>query len=393
MWFVFVGVGLTLVIAAGIYTRRRLATSMTELGVRPRWVRVMRWASAWLLFGYPVIVIVTIAISLGLGAETLPRFEGKLLSWLLGVPFIWAVLVLVQSLPWLFVAEVAGLVLGERGKRVRAIAIVGVVTLFALYTPIRIAIEHGDVRVRHHVVGSGSGLPFRIAFVADVQQDVHTDEDVVAPVIATINRSASDVVISGGDWINSGPDHIADAARTAGALKSRLGTFSVRGDHEHFAYIDRERSVREVDQALAANGVQLIDNQVRWFTHEGKRIGVLFLNYNYIVRTKLDMVASLVATLEPADYSIVVTHQLDRPLAALLEGKVDLVLGAHTHGGQINPVVGVLHVPLARLETTFVDGRYQLGTTDVIVTAGIGMSLVPIRYASPGSLELIELRL
>ena len=34
---------------------------------------------------------------------------------------------------------------------------------------------------------------------------------------------------------------------------------------------------------------------------------------------------------------------------------------------------------------------YQLGTTTVIVTAGIGMSVVPIRYAAPGSVELIDL--
>ena len=48
---------------------------------------------------------------------------------------------------------------------------------------------------------------------------------------------------------------------------------------------------------------------------------------------------------------------------------------------------------LARLETKSVDGRYKLGTTDVIVMAGIGYSLVPVRYASPGCLELIELRI
>lgn len=87
-----------------------------------------------------------------------------------------------------------------------------------------------------------------------------------------------------------------------------------------------------------------------------------------------------------------VTHQLDAALASLVENKVDLVLGAHTHGGQVNPVIGLAHVNLARLETEFVDGRYELGTTAIIVTAGIGYSIVPIRYA-PGSIELIEVTL
>lgn len=64
---------------------------------------------------------------------------------------------------------------------------------------------------------------------------------------------------------------------------------------------------------------------------------------------------------------------------------------ADAPGARVNPVIGVVHVPLARIETRFIDGRYQLGRTTVIVTAGIGSSLVPFRYASPGSLDVIDL--
>ncbi|MBC8070477.1 MAG: metallophosphoesterase, partial [Deltaproteobacteria bacterium] len=280
--------------------------------------------------------------------------------------------------------------------RMRGLAVIVVLGAFALYTPIRILAERGDVRMRHFTVGApgGQARPLRIAFLADVQQDVHTDADDARAVYARVNAEQPDLVLSGGDWINSGPDYIESAAVAASTLTSRLGTFSVRGDHEHFAYVDRQRSADEVEKAMRAHGVTMLNNEVRWFTHEGKRIGVLFLNYNYIVRTDPDRVEALVAQLAGADYSIVVTHQLDARLAARFEDKVDLVLGAHTHGGQVNPVVGLTHVKLARLETQFIDGRYALGKrTTVIVTSGIGYSVVPIRYAAPGSIEIIELRL
>jgi len=130
---------------------------------------------------------------------------------------------------------------------------------------------------------------------------------------------------------------------------------------------------------------------VRWFAHDGKRIAVLFLNYNYIHRTPPAAVATLVASMAKADYTIVVTHQFDAALAQVLKDKVDLVLAGHTHGGQVNPVVGVVHATLARIETPYVNGRYQLGRTTVIVTAGVGYSIVPIRYAAPSTIELIEL--
>jgi predicted MPP superfamily phosphohydrolase len=390
VWFVYVAVGLALLIVSGIYVRRRIATALTLFGIQPRAIRIVRWLIVWLLFGYPILLVVSIATSLALGRATLPRFDGMATSMLLAVPFMWAVLVVLQSLPWVIAIDVANRFV--RRERLRAAAILTIVAVFAIYTPVRILVERGDVRVRQHIIGAGT-QPFRIAFVADMQQDVHTDGDRAREIYAILNESKPDVVLSGGDWINAGPDHIEAAAEAAATLKSRLGTFSVRGDHEHFAYVDRDRSVGEIERAMEARGIAMLNNEVRWFDHAGKRIGVLFLNYNYIVRTDDTAVALLVESLKGADYSIVVTHQLDRTLAALLENKVNLVLAAHTHGGQINPVVGFMHVKLARLETRFIDGRYALGSTDVIVTAGVGYSIVPLRYAAPGSIEVIDLRL
>jgi len=395
MWFVFVAVGLALVIAAGIYTRRRLGTSLAEVGVGARPIRIMRWVSAWLLFGFPVLVILTITGSVVLGRESIPRFEGLAAAWLLGVPFLWSVLVVLQSLPWLIVIDLAYLAVRrrERARRWRAIATLAVMGGFAIYTPVRIAAERGSLRVRQFSLGEGAAPPFRLAFVADLQQDAHTDEERAAEVVVAINAHQLDVVLSGGDWINSSAEYNDAAARTAGSLRSRLGTFTVLGDHEHFAYFDRERSVREIEAAMASHGVAMLDNQIRIFEHAGKRIGVAFVNYNYVTRSPFPMIDALLEKLAGVDYKIVVTHQLDERLAGHLANRVELILAAHTHGGQVNPVIGVVHVPLARLETRYIDGRYQLGSTTIIVTAGIGYSLVPIRYAASSSLEIIELRL
>ncbi|MDX2086817.1 MAG: metallophosphoesterase [Kofleriaceae bacterium] len=400
MWFVFVLVGLGLLLVAGLYVRRRLGEALIQLGVGTRSVRIMRWVVAWLLYGYPVILIGAIVISRALDQATIPRFDGLVTSWLLAIPFILSVLVVLQAAPWLLAIDLVYIIARRRSlpsaARVRALAMLGVIGAFALYTPIRILVERGDVRMRHHQLAgapSPSAPPFRIAFLADIQQDVHTDGERARELYAKINAWHPDVVFSGGDWINTGPDYIADAAAAAATLKSKLGTFSVRGDHEHFAYVDRERSVGEVDAAMRAAHVDMVNDKVRWFTHAGKRIGVAFLNYNYIHRADRATVEALLAEVSKADYSIVITHQLDNKLADLLVDKVDLVLGAHTHGGQVNPVVGVLHVPLARLETDYIDGRYQRGATTILVTAGVGYSVVPVRYAAPGSIELIELSL
>lgn len=389
MWFVFVVAGLALLIVAGLYVRRRLTGALTEMNVGPRAIRIVRWVMLWLLYGFPIVIILAIVISLLFHATTMPRFDGRLASWLLTIPFAWAMLAVFQSVPWLVAIDLA--YLATKRRRMRAVATFAVIGAFALYMPIRVLAERDTLRVRHHAIGDDPSI--RIGFVADVQQDVHTNGDRAREVYARVNAEHPDLILSGGDWINTGPDYIESAAAAAGTLKSPLGTFSVRGDHEHFAYVDRERSVREVEAAMKAHGVTMLADDVRVFEHAGKRVAVAFLDNNYIHHTNPATVAALVARLAGADKKIVVTHQLDANLAGQLAGKVDLVLAGHTHGGQINPVVGVVHVNLARLETPYVDGRYQLGSTTIVVTAGIGYSVVPFRYASPGSVELIDLAL
>src|ERR1043165_5923630 len=173
---------------------------------------------------------------------------GGCCSWLLAVPFVGWLLVTGQSAPWLIAIDAVALFV-RRGRdaaklaRLRAIAVLGVVGAFAIYTTVRVIAERGELRVRRHEVGRTGAVdePLRIAFLSDVHQDVHTDGDRARAVYAMINASHPDVVLSGGDWIATGPDYIEDAAAAAGAVRGRLRTPSGRGGHEDLAYGDAGR--------------------------------------------------------------------------------------------------------------------------------------------------------
>jgi predicted MPP superfamily phosphohydrolase len=400
VWFTLALTALAIVIVCGLYVRRRVTGALSALGVGAGRVRVVRWVTAWLLLAFPLLMIATIAGGRLLGLR-IPRFEGPLAAWLFTLPFAWVMLVALQSALWLLAIDAGYLLLRRRrgvatATRGRAVAVLLVVGAFGVYTPARILFERDDLRVRRHAVTARTTTgapPLRIAFFADVQQSAFTGPERARELYSIVNASQPDIVLVGGDWIDRGPDHIDSAAATAAMLTSPLGTFSVRGDHEHFAGGDRDESARDVERALAGHGIAMLNDEVRWFERGGRRIAVGFLGYNYIRRADPAAIAALIASVASADYRIIVSHQLDAALAARLKDRVDLVLAGHTHGGQVNPVLGVVHVNLARAETVFVDGRYRLGTTDVIVTAGLGFSIVPFRYAAPASVEIIDLAL
>ena len=399
MWFLLLAIALAIVVVGGLYFRRRLLAALEVCAVPRKYRRLVGAVVVWLLYGFPLLLFLFVFAAIALGRETVSIEPTGVGEWLLAYPFWFAVLVMLQVVPYLLVIDLATLIARKRVARARlaryrAIGCLAAIALFSIYTPARILIERGALELNHYDVGTEpTAPPLRIVFLADLQQDHHTGAARGREVATMINEQDPDLILFGGDWINTGADHIAAAGVTAGLLRSRLGTYSVRGDHEHFAYRDQDRSLGEVSAALARHEVEILHNQIETIEHRGKRIALLFLSYNYIFRTPESEIRALLAEARQADYSILVTHQFDNQLAELVADRVDLALIGHTHGGQVNPVVGFVHVPIARVETPYIAGRYQLGSTTLIVTSGIGYSIAPFRYAAPASIEVIDLHL
>ncbi len=68
-----------------------------------------------------------------------------------------------------------------------------------------------------------------------------------------------------------------------------------------------------------------------------------------------------------------------------------LVLSGHTHGGQVRlPFVGPLWLPPGGRK--YVEGLFQLGTTQLYVSRGIGSVGAPVRFNCRPEITLFTLR-
>ena len=158
-------------------------------------------------------------------------------------------------------------------------------------------------------------------------------------------------------------------------LHPRLGTIATLGNHDEWT------GPGVVRRTLERAGITVLDNQA-------VQRGPLVIGGAGDMATRHQSVPTLLRAMRPLQGArIAVTHSPD--LAPVLPADISLLLAGHSHCGQIVlPLVG----PLA--EVTY--RRYRCGivhegTRTILVTGGLGTSVVPFRFGAPPDLWLLTL--
>lgn len=355
---------------------------------------------------YPVFLLaayIFLSSSTGQSRPNIP--EGWFTNYFLLYPFwLWTFLV-VQCLLFFLIIEFIKLLLlplyrkyREKFKRIEAKLVVIILAFFIFYVPVRVAADYFVVSTRI-VEYKDKNLPaglnnFRITFISDIQADPYTDASRLGKYITRVNETSPDLVLIGGDMITSTPDYIDEAAEYVGKIKSKYGVYSCVGDHDNWAYRnDYRRSLREVREAMDKYNVEMYNNRNVDLRIKNSTIGITFLTSTYVEHLRTAVLDSLVDAQNHPDIKIMLVHQ---PAALAVQKAADsgynLFLAGHTHGGQVTFLFPFINLTPTLLETRFVRGDFHFGKMLMIVTRGLGMSLVPMRYNSTPEITVIVLR-
>lgn len=204
----------------------------------------------------------------------------------------------------------------------------------------------------------------------------------LARIVAQANSLRPDIVMIAGDLVsdkNLATRHYPadEAVAPLKGLRAPLGTVAVLGNHDHW------RDAAAFHRALPQAGVSLLANQA--IRRGPLAIGGIdddFSGHARIART----MAALRALDGPR---IALSHSPD--IAPELPADMTLVLAGHTHCGQISlPLIGRL-ATASRHGERYACGRISEGTRTIIVGAGLGTSILPLRYGVPPDLWLVTL--
>jgi predicted MPP superfamily phosphohydrolase len=204
----------------------------------------------------------------------------------------------------------------------------------------------------------------------------------LARIVAQINALGPDIVLMAGDFISD--RRVAtryygyrEALVPLAGLRARLGTFAVLGNHDHW------RDADEATEALEGVGVRVLAN-------EAVRVGPLALGgLDDAFTDHDDLDATVGAMRRVRGARLMLAHSPDR--FPDLPADVPLMLAGHTHCGQIRlPFFGALSTG-SRYGQRYACGRIDENDHTLIVTAGLGTSIVPLRLGTTPELWLIRL--
>lgn len=228
--------------------------------------------------------------------------------------------------------------------------------------------------------GSAALDGLRIAFLSDLHAGSFMSGDDLLRICERVARLEPDLVLFGGDLINTRERELLLLRDGLRVLKPRLGMFAVPGNHDHFWGAD-----------LGLWKGFLRDHRVEVLINRGVRVpvgdGSLWIcGVDDLTEGRPDLRRALDGRHDD-EPTILLSHHPDFFFEAAAAG-VDLTLSGHTHGGQIR-VRG--KAPIHHSKFGYEQGWFREGNARLYVGRGVGVTVLPIRIDAPPEIPIVTL--
>ena len=231
---------------------------------------------------------------------------------------------------------------------------------------------------------------FRIAQVSDLHNaELGKDNN---KLIEKLNECEPDIIVLTGDLIDSNHTNLEVALSFAQQAVKIAPCYFVTGNHEAWVGSQYE----ELKTSLENAGVTVLQDEAIELNYGDECIQLIGLNdpdfserdsflSESILETKLSEINI------SNGFTILLSHRPEH-FNVYQNKNIDLVLSGHAHGGQFRlPFLGGVIAPNQGLFPKYDAGTYTENGTTMIVSRGIGNSIIPFRVNNRPEIVLVEL--
>lgn len=270
-------------------------------------------------------------------------------------------------------------------------AILAIIMVLIVLLAIWIAWGNEALELNSHRITSDR-LPasfdgFRIAQVSDLHNtEIGEDNE---KLLSTLKEATPNIIVITGDMIDCRKTNIDIALDFAKEAVKIAPCYYISGNHE--AYVDEYEKFKS---SLTELGVTVLDDTKTEIELSGEKITLIgvgdpsfsWTDNETLVNDKLNELIS-----EQDGYTTLLSHRPEL-FKTYVKHNVDLVFSGHAHGGQFRiPFVGGVIAPNQGLFPRYDAGIYTEGKTTMVVSRGIGNSIIPFRVNNRPEVVLVEL--
>jgi len=232
---------------------------------------------------------------------------------------------------------------------------------------------------------------FRIVQISDLHNAEMGEENTT--LLKMIENSKPDIIVITGDIIDSDHTDIEVSVRFVEKAVRIAPCYYVTGNHE--ARLSKE-VFQSFEEKLKEYGVKVLHDEAVMLEKDGEHISLAGLddpifasNHNGIRYSNL---SSHIKELFSEDgFHVLLSHRPEL-FKTYVEAEVDLVMSGHAHGGQFRlPFVGGLVAPNQGFFPKYDAGVFAEDGTNMVVSRGIGNSIIPIRFNNRPEVIVVEL--
>ena len=233
---------------------------------------------------------------------------------------------------------------------------------------------------------------FRIAQVSDLHNAEFGEDN--AMLLKMLSECEPDIIVITGDLVDANHTDIDVALAFVEEAVWIAPTYYVTGNHEASS---SEYDILKTE--LESAGVIVLEDEIVYLKQDGETIALLGLDDpNFTIKGDMfsevpAMVSTKINNMHKQNtmYSILLSHRPELFETYIASG-INLVLSGHAHGGQFRlPFIGGLIAPNQGLFPRYDAGLFADGNINMIVSRGLGNSIIPIRFNNRPEIILIEI--